>query len=48
VLTPDELVARAKASGGAFTIEPLLGGIAPKIARQTVELIESKVIPQLR
>jgi alkanesulfonate monooxygenase SsuD/methylene tetrahydromethanopterin reductase-like flavin-dependent oxidoreductase (luciferase family) len=47
VLTPEQLLARAKAQGGAITIEPLLGGIAPEVAWQSLELIQSRVLPHL-
>jgi alkanesulfonate monooxygenase SsuD/methylene tetrahydromethanopterin reductase-like flavin-dependent oxidoreductase (luciferase family) len=47
VLTPEQLIERARALGGAITLEPLLGGIAPEIAWQSLELIQAKVLPSL-
>jgi alkanesulfonate monooxygenase SsuD/methylene tetrahydromethanopterin reductase-like flavin-dependent oxidoreductase (luciferase family) len=47
VLTPDEAVEHGKASGG-FILHPLMGGIPPEIAWQSLELFEHKVLPQLQ
>lgn len=47
VLTPTELLERARAQGGTITIEPLLGGIAPEVGWSSLNLIESKVLPFL-
>jgi alkanesulfonate monooxygenase SsuD/methylene tetrahydromethanopterin reductase-like flavin-dependent oxidoreductase (luciferase family) len=48
VLTPEELVRRAQGQGGAITIEPLLGGVAPEIAWRSLQLIAAKVLPALQ
>lgn len=47
VLTPTELLERARGQGGAITIAPLLGGIAPEVGWRSLTLIESKVLPFL-
>lgn len=47
VLTPEQLVAELKA-GGAFasaTLHPMMGGIPPAVAWESLRLIESEVIP---
>jgi len=47
VLTPDECVALAKELG-ALRLHPLMGGLPPELAWESLELIESKVLPELR
>src|SRR5690606_19268566 len=49
VLTPDELVARLRASGPLTTVslQPLLAGLDPEIGWETLRLIATKVIPAL-
>jgi alkanesulfonate monooxygenase SsuD/methylene tetrahydromethanopterin reductase-like flavin-dependent oxidoreductase (luciferase family) len=46
VLTPDECIAHAHASG-ALLIKPLMGGLDPALAWESLELIESKVLPAI-
>jgi hypothetical protein len=46
VLTPDECVEYARARGGLF-LKPLMGGLAPELAWESLTLIESKVLPEL-
>ncbi len=46
VLTPDECVEFARANDGLF-VKPLMGGLAPEVAWESLELIESKVLPHL-
>jgi hypothetical protein len=48
VLTPDEAVALAQAGDGGFHLHPLMGGIAPELAWESLELFENKVLPRLR
>jgi alkanesulfonate monooxygenase SsuD/methylene tetrahydromethanopterin reductase-like flavin-dependent oxidoreductase (luciferase family) len=50
VLTPDEAIERARATGpgGTVMLHPLMGGMSPELAWQSLELFESKVIPALR
>jgi alkanesulfonate monooxygenase SsuD/methylene tetrahydromethanopterin reductase-like flavin-dependent oxidoreductase (luciferase family) len=50
VLTPDELIARARALGPSANVllHPLMGGLDPELAWESLKLIESKVIPALR
>jgi alkanesulfonate monooxygenase SsuD/methylene tetrahydromethanopterin reductase-like flavin-dependent oxidoreductase (luciferase family) len=47
VLTPDEMVALGTEQG-ALVLHPLMGGITPELAWQSLELFEQKVLPQLR
>jgi alkanesulfonate monooxygenase SsuD/methylene tetrahydromethanopterin reductase-like flavin-dependent oxidoreductase (luciferase family) len=47
VLTPEETVALAKEQG-ALMLHPLMGGITPELAWRSLELVEQKVLPQLR
>ena len=47
VLTPEECVALAKEMG-ALRLHPLMGGLPPELAWESLELIESKVLPELR
>jgi alkanesulfonate monooxygenase SsuD/methylene tetrahydromethanopterin reductase-like flavin-dependent oxidoreductase (luciferase family) len=50
VLTPDETVALAEEQGafGSVLLHPLMGGISPDVAWQSLELFEHKVLPRLR
>lgn len=47
VLTPQECVEHAAAQDNRIVIHPLLGGIAPKIAWESLKLIQSQVLPRL-
>jgi hypothetical protein len=47
VLTPDECVDLAR-STGALRFHPLVGGLPPELAWESLELVASKVLPQLR
>jgi alkanesulfonate monooxygenase SsuD/methylene tetrahydromethanopterin reductase-like flavin-dependent oxidoreductase (luciferase family) len=47
VLTPDECVALAQ-NEGRFLLHPLMGGISPALAWESLELFAKKVLPQLR
>ena len=47
VLTPEETVALTKEQG-ALMLHPLMGGITPELAWRSLELVEQKVLPQLR
>lgn len=46
VLTPDECVATAR-EHGALLLHPLMGGLDPDLAWESLELVASKVIPRL-
>ncbi len=46
VLTPDECVAHARATRRLF-LKPLMGGLDPDLAWESLELIESKVLPEI-
>src|SRR3954451_9365082 len=46
VLTPDECVALAE-STGSITSKPLVGGLAPEIAWETLHMFADKVLPRL-
>ena len=50
VFTPDECVALATEQGdfGALLLHPLMGGIAPDVAWESLELFEHQVLPRLR
>lgn len=50
VVTPDECVAIAEEQGdfGSLVLHPLMGGIAPELAWESLELFERKVLPRLR
>jgi alkanesulfonate monooxygenase SsuD/methylene tetrahydromethanopterin reductase-like flavin-dependent oxidoreductase (luciferase family) len=50
VVTPDECVALAEELGPAGTIvlHPLMGGIPPEVAWESLELFEAKVLPRIR
>lgn len=47
VLTPDETVELARAQGGLM-LHPMCGGLHPDLAWESLRLIESDVLPQLR
>ncbi|HEY8216563.1 MAG TPA: LLM class flavin-dependent oxidoreductase [Acidimicrobiia bacterium] len=46
VLTPDECVALAEQQGAAM-LHPLMGGIPPDLAWESLELFESEVLPRI-
>jgi alkanesulfonate monooxygenase SsuD/methylene tetrahydromethanopterin reductase-like flavin-dependent oxidoreductase (luciferase family) len=46
ILTPDECVARVRESG-SLMLHPLMGGLDPDVAWESLELVASKVIPRL-
>ncbi|MCZ7526354.1 MAG: LLM class flavin-dependent oxidoreductase [Acidimicrobiia bacterium] len=50
VVTPDECVAMAEAMGdlGTLVLHPLVGGLAPEPAWESLELFEAEVLPRLR
>jgi alkanesulfonate monooxygenase SsuD/methylene tetrahydromethanopterin reductase-like flavin-dependent oxidoreductase (luciferase family) len=50
VLTPDECVALAGDQGdfGSILLHPLMGGITPDVAWESLHLFEEKVLPRLR
>jgi alkanesulfonate monooxygenase SsuD/methylene tetrahydromethanopterin reductase-like flavin-dependent oxidoreductase (luciferase family) len=50
VVTPDECVALAGELGdfGTLILHPLMGGIPPDLAWESLELFEAKVLPRLR
>lgn len=47
IFTPDEAVAYVRASG-LLQLQPLCGGIPPELAWESLELMQSKVLPALR
>jgi hypothetical protein len=47
VVTPDECVAMAR-STGALRLHPLMGGLPPELAWESLELVAAKVLPRLR
>src|SRR5262249_3783442 len=49
VVTPDECVALAVSLGNdvEFGIQPLMGGLDPEVAWESLELFESAVLPRL-
>jgi len=47
IVTPDECVDLAR-HFGSLTMHPLMGGIPPEIAAESLGLLESKVLPVLR
>jgi alkanesulfonate monooxygenase SsuD/methylene tetrahydromethanopterin reductase-like flavin-dependent oxidoreductase (luciferase family) len=47
VLTPEQAIDYAKANGGLY-LKPLMGGLDPAFARQSLDLFETKVLPALR
>lgn len=50
VLTPDECVALAKERGdfGTLLFHPLMGGMSPDLAWESLQLFADKVLPQIR
>ena len=46
VFTPDECVEFAKETG-SLRLHPLMGGLPPDLAWESLELVASKVLPQL-
>ena len=47
VMTPDECVDFAR-STGALTLHPLMGGLDPDLAAESIALVERDVLPRLR
>jgi len=47
VVTPDECVALAEKTG-RIVLHPLMGGLAPDLAWQSLELFAAKVLPRIR
>ncbi len=47
VLTPDECIEQVRKSGELY-LRPLMGGLDPDIANQSLSLIENSVLPALR
>ena len=49
VLTPDECVAMVQQQGdlGSLMLHPLMGGIPPDVAWESLELVESEVLPRI-
>lgn len=49
ILTPDEAVAlvRAMPAGATLVLHPLMGGLDPDVAAESLELFESQVLPHL-
>jgi alkanesulfonate monooxygenase SsuD/methylene tetrahydromethanopterin reductase-like flavin-dependent oxidoreductase (luciferase family) len=47
VVTPDECVRMARAEG-SLLLHPLMGGLDPELAWQSLELVAGKVLPRLR
>jgi alkanesulfonate monooxygenase SsuD/methylene tetrahydromethanopterin reductase-like flavin-dependent oxidoreductase (luciferase family) len=49
VLTPEELIAELEAGGpfASATLHPMMGGIPPQVAWESLHLIEQKVIPNV-
>jgi alkanesulfonate monooxygenase SsuD/methylene tetrahydromethanopterin reductase-like flavin-dependent oxidoreductase (luciferase family) len=49
VLTPEQLIARCREMGptGAVLLHPLMGGLDPALAWDSLRLIEKKVLPAL-
>jgi hypothetical protein len=46
VLTPDECVATVRGTG-SLLLHPLMGGLDPDLAWESLELVAAKVIPRL-
>jgi hypothetical protein len=46
VMTPDECVEFAN-SRGALTLHPLMGGLDPDLAEESLSLVESAVLPRV-
>jgi alkanesulfonate monooxygenase SsuD/methylene tetrahydromethanopterin reductase-like flavin-dependent oxidoreductase (luciferase family) len=47
VITPDECVELVRSQGGSMMLHPLMGGIAPDLAWESLELFESDVLPRV-
>ena len=47
VVTPDECVGLAQETGRVI-LHPLMGGLAPELGWQGLELFASKVLPRIR
>lgn len=47
VLTPDECVTMAR-TAGSLRLHPLMGGLPPELAWESLELVASKVLPRLQ
>jgi hypothetical protein len=47
VLSPDEAIAYAR-DEGMLELKPLMGGLDPAFARQSLDLVEREVLPALR
>jgi alkanesulfonate monooxygenase SsuD/methylene tetrahydromethanopterin reductase-like flavin-dependent oxidoreductase (luciferase family) len=47
VVTPDECVALIEEQGGSMILHPLMGGISPDLAWESLELFESDVLPRI-
>ncbi|MCH7892538.1 MAG: LLM class flavin-dependent oxidoreductase, partial [Gemmatimonadetes bacterium] len=50
IMTPEELIARARAMGplDSILLHPLMGGLDPEFSWQCLRLVESRVLPALR
>jgi hypothetical protein len=50
VVTPDECVALAASleEGSKLILHPLMGGLSPELAWESLELFEAKVLPRLQ
>ena len=46
VLTPDECLARVRKTG-SLLLHPLMGGLDPDLAWESLELVANKVLPRL-
>jgi alkanesulfonate monooxygenase SsuD/methylene tetrahydromethanopterin reductase-like flavin-dependent oxidoreductase (luciferase family) len=47
VVTPEQCVALARSTGG-LVLHPLMGGLPPDLAWESLELVAAKVLPELR
>lgn len=47
VITPDECIARVRETG-SLLLHPLMGGLDPDVAWESLELVANKVLPALR
>jgi alkanesulfonate monooxygenase SsuD/methylene tetrahydromethanopterin reductase-like flavin-dependent oxidoreductase (luciferase family) len=47
VVTPEQCVALAR-STGSLVLHPLMGGLPPDLAWESLELVAAKVLPELR
>jgi len=50
VVTPDECVALAASleEGSKLILHPMMGGLSPELAWESLELFEAKVLPRLQ